>query len=495
MARGSIGRLLLSRLLLTCSACLVPVSASAHALAATPYVLPVPFWLYVYACAAVLVVTFGVLGYFSTTPALPADSASRVTPTPARVVYRGLWPFAVLRLGAVGCLLVVLVAGLLGTGDPGRNINTLLFWVVFLLGFAYLSIFIGDVYSIINPWRVIADWLERLGIDLSTQRVRYPEALGYWPAFVFYLMLIWLELFELPRPSLLSSVLVLYTAITIVGVFLIGKETWFRRCDVFGVFLRLIAALAPVGYARAAEGSSWLVRVRSPLAGARAVFSDADLSLVLIVLFMLSSTTYDAIYRTILWTGLFWRPMLWAFQPLWGSDLAKAQSLLEGWFVVYQRGSLLLSPFFYLMFYWVALWCARVFARSTIPLRQLARDFAYALIPIGVAYNVTHYYPLLIVEMRSLLWRASDPLGWGWNLLDRLPPVVDSPGLDMGVVWHTQVLLIVVGHFAGACLAHMVAMRIFPTRKQVVLSQLPLLVLMVGLTVVGLWILSLPLAG
>ena len=65
----------------------------------------------------------------------------------------------------------------------------------------------------------------------------------------------------------------------------------------------------------------------------------------------------------------------------------------------------------------------------------------------------------------------------------------------MGVVWHTQVLLIVVGHFAGACLAHMVAMRIFPTRKQVVLSQLPLLVLMVGLTVVGLWILSLPLAG
>src|SRR3954462_10927300 len=29
-----------------------------------PYLLPVPFWLYVYACAATLVLTFAVLGYF-----------------------------------------------------------------------------------------------------------------------------------------------------------------------------------------------------------------------------------------------------------------------------------------------------------------------------------------------------------------------------------------------------------------------------------------------
>ena len=33
------------------------------------------------------------------------------------------------------------------------------------------------------------------------------------------------------------------------------------------------------------------------------------MSLVLFILFMLSSTVYDAIHQTVLWAGLYWRPV------------------------------------------------------------------------------------------------------------------------------------------------------------------------------------------
>jgi hypothetical protein len=480
--------------MLACSACLLSATTYAHALTPTAYVLPVPFWLYVYGCAATLVVSFAVLGYFWSVPA-PATGAPVPQVVRERYIGEWRWGFRLLRVGAVGSLLVTIGAGLVGTADPGRNINMILFWVVFLLGFTYVTLVVGDLYSVMNPWKVTVEWLQRAGLDLSKPRVRYPQAAGYWPAFVFYVILMWLELFALPKPFVLSVVLAIYTVITGIGVFLFGQDTWFRRCDVFSVFFRLVATLAPVEYVRSIDGTSWRIRLRSPFAGARNEPPEEDMSLVLFVLVMLSSTTYDGIYRTVFWIGLFWRPMLVLLQPLWGTDLAKAQSLLENWFLVYQRAGLLLSPLFYLAFYLLVLRWAKAVTRVSLTLRRLAVDFAYSLIPIVVAYNVTHYYPMLVMEGRTLPWRASDPLGLGWNLLNRFPPVVDPPPLEMGTVWHTQVVLIVVGHVISVYLAHVIAVRTFHTRPQVIISQLPLLFLMVGLTAVGLWVLSLPLAG
>jgi len=62
-------------------------------------------------------------------------------------------------------------------------------------------------------------------------------------------------------------------------------------------------------------------------------------------------------------------------------------------------------------------------------------------------------------------------------------------------VWHAQVALILVGHVVSVYLAHAQALQLFPGEKQAVWSQLPMLTLMVLFTTVGLWILSLPIAG
>jgi hypothetical protein len=49
------------------------------------------------------------------------------------------------------------------------------------------------------------------------------------------------------------------------------------------------------------------------------------------------------------------------------------------------------------------------------------------------------------------------------------------------------------GHVAAVYMAHVMALRVFPSQRQVIISQIPMLVLMVAYTCLGLWVLSLPL--
>ena len=332
-----------------------------------------------------------------------------------------------MRIGAVTALIVTIGAGLVGTDDPGRNINVTLFWIVFLLGFTYATLFVGDLYSLINPWQVIARWAQQGDRVAASPRLSYPPAVGYWPALVSYFALIWLELFVPPTPFTLSVILIVYSAMTWTGVYLFGRDTWFRQGDVFAVFFRLVSTLAPVEYAPSSDGKSWRVYLRPPLVGALQAPPEVGTSLVLFVLFMLSSTTYDALHQTVLWASWFWRPMLSLSEPLWGDDLGKAQRLLENWFLVYQRLGLLLSPFLYLAPYMLCLAWARAVAGVSVTLRRLAPDFAYSLIPIVVAYHLTHYAPLLAVEVPTMLWRLADPLGAGWNLFHMADPTSSPP--------------------------------------------------------------------
>lgn len=483
------------RRLLRCCArlvCLAPAVSQAHSFG-TPYVLPVPFWMYIYGCAATLVVTFALMGFLARAPG--ADMGARMWKVSAgglahRAGRLGMW---LLRAGAAGCLLITIVAGFIGSTDPADNIALTLFWVLFLLGFAYLTLFVGDLYALIDPWKWAVEGLERLGLDLSTARVSYPQRLGYWPSFLLYGALIWIELFVVPKPIVISMVLLIYTAITFTGAALFGKKTWFCRVDPFSVFFRLIGKLAPVEYRQARDEPSSQLWLRPPFSGVLHERPE-HLSVVLFVLFMLSSTTYDSIHETALWIGLFWKNLLWLLQPLWGGDLGKAQDLLMDWYLVYRQVGLLVFPFLYLGVYLLVLLWAKALTRRSVLIRTLALDFGYSLLPIAFAYHFTHYFTWLVVQWQSLPKLLSDPFGFGWNLLG-IQEVSAPPPLQMGAVWHTQVAVLLAGHIVSICLAHAMAWRTFPIQRQVVVTQLPLLLLMVVYTTSGLWILSLPLAS
>ena len=133
----------------------LPASASAHSFGRL-YNLPVPFWLYGFGAAAALVLSFVIVGVFVAAP-------RSAVPEGAREIGQRRWVRALRRarllpvlqgLSVFGLFLCV-VTGFFGTGDPYRNFNMTFFWVVFVLGFAYLTAIAGDLYAVINPWPML----------------------------------------------------------------------------------------------------------------------------------------------------------------------------------------------------------------------------------------------------------------------------------------------------------------------------------------------------
>jgi hypothetical protein len=137
---------------------------------------------------------------------------------------------------------------------------------------------------------------------------------------------------------------------------------------------------------------------------------------------------------------------------------------------------------------------AKRIAKIDTSVGSLAQRFAHSLIPIDFVYNVTHYFTFLVTQIKALPWLITDPFGMGWNLMNLSRAPEQLALLDMGFIWHIQVALILIGHLVSVCAAHMISLRVFYSRRQALLTQIPMLVLMMVYTSVGLWILSLHLS-
>jgi uncharacterized membrane protein len=89
---------------------------------------------------------------------------------------------------------------------------------------------------------------------------------------------------------------------------------------------------------------------------------------------------------------------------------------------------------------------------------------------------------------------ASDPFGLGWDLFGTRNYFVRGL-IDARVVWYVSVAAIVAGHIAALYIAHSQALREFPDRRSAQRSQWPMLVLMVGYTMLSLWIIAQPITS
>ena len=118
--------------------------------------------------------------------------------------------------------------------------------------------------------------------------------------------------------------------------------------------------------------------------------------------------------------------------------------------------------------------------------------FALTLVPIALVYNAAHNYSYLTIQSQMLIPLLADPLGKGWNLL---PTQGYQPSFALAgaaTVWYLQIILIVLGHVIAVYLAHLRAGERFRSAQRVLLSQYPMLVLMVMYTMTSLWILAQP---
>lgn len=486
-------RFLLSAWLLFAGLAL-PAVSGAHTFA-PPYTLPVPFTFYAFGAAAALLLSFIIVGLFATAPALGRFHVVATPPAAAGDARSGPLLTAA-RLLSVALLIVCIVSGLVGSQNSYANFNMTFFWIVFVLGVAYAVAIVGDFYAAVNPWAVLVDAVERITPIRFGGRLREPGRLHVYPALALYMAFIWLELFGRTKPWSLSVALIAYTLINFVGAWIMGREAWFRQGEFFAVFMRLLGKMSP--WAR-----PWDPRERSERGGARwrAPFSGlleeraGDLSLLLFILFMLSSTAFDGLHDTSPWAAAFWKGIYPWLAPHVPGSTAAQYAMSAKLYYIWQWIALLVSPLIYLAVYVGFVAIAKAVTRSAESVKALSLRFAMSLVPIAFVYHVTHYYTLLLSQGGQMLRLVSDPLGRGWNLFGTGQRTIEPLMIDVEAIWHTQVALILLGHIVSVYLAHLEALQIFSTPRRAAASQLPLLVLMMCFTTLGLWILSLPLGS
>lgn len=451
--------------------------AWAHSFGKT-YALPVPLWLYSYGAASALILSFFVAAWLTRAP--PASLPDRTLPVsdeplPAGAGWR-LWQGL-----SLASLLLSLATGWFGSRNPYSNFSMTWFWVVFLLGTTYLTALIGGGNARANPWHVMVQAVAGLSRRWRDGIWTYPAWLGYWPALLAFMALIWVELFVHVMPFSLACLLLGYSLYTLLATAAFGASAWLRHGELFSVFLRLMALMACRRDGRWQSPFSALLTARCE-----------SFSLLVFLLFMLSATSFDGLHESAPWVRLFWTDIMLLLRPWLAPPLISHYALLLDLYLLWQTVWLLLSPFIYLLFYLAGIWLMRVLTGSRLSVRELALHFGFSLLPIVLAYHVSHYLALLITQGTQLLPLLSDPFGRGWNLFGTADwlrvPLVPSAG----VVWHAQVAVIVAGHVVSVWLAHVEALRLFGSTRLALRSQWPMLLLMVLFTTSGLWILAQP---
>ena len=116
--------------------------------------LPIPEWLFGWAAAMVLFVSFVALASLWPEPKLQEE---RWRPLPRGVSRVLASPCSTHPAGAIGVFLlgVVVWSGFKGTESSTANFAPTFVYVIFWLGLVAASVLFGDVFRPFNPWRAI----------------------------------------------------------------------------------------------------------------------------------------------------------------------------------------------------------------------------------------------------------------------------------------------------------------------------------------------------
>jgi hypothetical protein len=455
--------------LLAGSVLALPDAASAHGIGGATD-LPIPGWLFAWGATAVLIASFVALGVLWPKPRL--ESMGRRSGFTLPRLLEPAAAFAGLALTAL-----VVISALAGTTDSATNLAPTFVWVAFWVAVPLATVVLGDFYTALDPWRTIARLAGAASRALgrAPRAVRpYPEKAGRWPAAAGLVLIGWMELVWIRRddPRALGVVVLAYGAIQLAGMARYGVAGWRRNADPFAVYTHVLAHAAPVVV------EDRRVSFRAPLSGLPSLAAVPGTVAVLVAL--IGTTSYDGLSRGTLWLKL--SPSLARL----GGDLGLSPRIATQ--VVGTIG-LLVALAIVAGVYRVGISGMHRMSRG-VEGALLGARFAHTLVPIAVAYVVAHYFSLVAVQGQALASLASDPLGDGANIFGTASVTVNYALLSAGTVWAVQVIALVAGHVGGLILAHDRALTTYADHRRAMRSQRFMLIVMVGFTSLGLWLLS-----
>lgn len=470
-----------------------PAPTLAHALGDTTFRLPVPLWLYLVGAALAVGASFVVTSLVARrAPSGPSYRLASIRPAIAsttRVVLRNagiFWWYAAIGVGFV-------------VGDISP-LPAVLMWIGIWVGLPIAAALLGNAWPSLSPFRTTFAGLEwvarRLGADRPDLGWHYPTWLARWPAVLGLFAAIWAELI-LPGSATATTVAVLmtaYTLLTLAGMICFGQVAWLRHAELLEVELAWFGRIGPIGrraisadlcancgeacriercidcpecstaaddVEREPGWRPWIVGLTDV---ARGGWSDAAF-----IVLLLAGVTFDGMRET----------------PFGAAVLEFLLPTMTDWFgvtltafLLVDTAALVLLIAAFSVAFAVMLWATRRIGGVG---RLRPGVYAATLLPIAAGYLVAHYLTLVI---QGAIWLPAlivDPL---------MSLAPDMSWVPVAAIWYLSVAAIVGGHIAGIVLAHRLTLADAPLRAG--RAGLPMVALMIGYTVLSLWIIAQP---
>lgn len=448
----------------------IPVVCSevvqAHEIGGSRFDAPIPLSFLFLGAGMTVGLTALWLGVNEKQPAADGTHWGLVTVSPARATVLR----TVARVGFLALVVVALIHGLIGKQVRAENAATVFVWPLWLEGVGLLAILAGSPWQALSPWRTLytfVTWVEGDEIALLGE---YPSWLSTWPAFLGFVLGVGVfeNLTVLPRSPRLTVLLVTgYTFVMLLGGVAFGFA-WFRYADTLAVLYRIFGRAAPFHFERTTD-DGYRITARPPW---RACTTPVrSLALVVFVVTTVYTISFDGFTGT-----------------------PEFQTLLFG-----TRERLAVGPAVSVVLYLLGLGgfvgsfllVSALVERRAVGARtgwkHAARAFAPTVIPITVTYEIAHNYPFVVRHVGQFFAIVTDLGSHAGG-----PSITLLAWMSLPLFWGSQVVLIVGGHVVAVVAAHLVAVRRYESLQAARRGHLPLVLLMVGYTVLSLWIVSRP---
>ena len=476
----------------------MPGPVAGHAIGGT-FQLPVPLWLYLAGAGTAVAASF-VITTLATRTAGTGRSYNTM-PVPAGLA--GIARPGLRLLGLLWWYGAIVVGFVVGDISP---LPAVLLWIGIWVGLPIVAVVTGNPWPSLSPFRTTfaaLDWLaRRIGAERLDLGLRYPPSLARWPAVLLLACGFWAELI-LPGGEVAITVALLmtgYTLLTLGGMLMFGQIAWLRHAELFEVELGWFGRIGPIvrrsrsadlcascaegcdpercldcpECSVAAEDGDRVAELRPWIVGLADVGRPGWSDVAFIVL-ALAGVTYDGMRETAIGAFLFdilYPPVASILGPTSPTTFLFVETLqLATVFVVFIAAFVMVAAVTHVL----------SDARTRGPLGAQAGRYAATLLPIAGGYLIAHYLTLVL---QGIVWLPSliaDPLMSLAPQLDAIPVVA---------IWYLSVAAIVGGHIAGIVIAHRLALHDAPGRATV--AGLPMVALMVGYTVLSLWIIAAP---
>ena len=488
----------------------------------------IPTWLFLVGVGSVIVLSFVATERFGA----PRLATFRYNLIKKRKIYnwvRSRWFQAIPQWSVLLILGYLIYAGLFGSRIA--NVTPVAVWTIWWAALIFVVLFMGSAWCFICPWDGIANLVSRLGLGARGENISlhlpFPKALqNLYPAIGLFAVLTWLELgwgvTTNPRATAYMG-LGMAAAAVIAALLWGGKRFCAHLCPV-GRICGIYSNFSPIE-----------IRARNPKTCLSCTTEDClhgagdgqpcptGLSLkvlnqsthctactecvkscqrynVAINLRPFGSDLGGHVEPTVdqAWLALSLLALTLfhglSMTPAW-ENFAPGESSILKWMavtlgtprIVNFSAAMVLAIALPVGLYWACCALSARWAGQGVSAKRLFVNYSYSLLPVALFYHLAHNLMHLLMEGGAIVPLLSDPLGAGNDYFGTAQMHVGSLIGDQPLAV-MQVGLILVGHVFGIMAAHRVGHRLYQDRKAAFRSLATMPVMMVLISVGGLWL-------